>query len=169
MRIHAARVSHIAETMIRRLKSDGDIECESDREAILDVEAVLNQYIQDEQAITDKARDLLASRGLPGSELGKMRRLVADQRQIKIGDEAIDYLLNQLVEMLLYSNNIDEVFADDLTLRRKLREPLRAEAAVEQDLQQAVRGQLKHVQEGTSMWEVEYHRMMEDIRRRKGL
>jgi hypothetical protein len=32
-----------------------------------------------------------------------------------------------------------------------------------------VRGRLKHVKEGTSMWEIEYRRMMDDIKRRKGL
>jgi hypothetical protein len=32
-----------------------------------------------------------------------------------------------------------------------------------------VRNQLKHVQEGTSVWEVEYRRMMDDIKRRRGL
>jgi len=32
-----------------------------------------------------------------------------------------------------------------------------------------VRGKLKHMEEGTRTWEVEYARIMEDIRRRKGL
>ena len=41
--------------------------------------------------------------------------------------------------------------------------------AEEQSLVDEVRGQLKHVQEGTGLWEVEYRRMMEDVRRRKGL
>lgn len=169
MRLHAARVPQIAAEMITALTADGDIECEAPREVQLDIEAVLNQYVHDEQEINDKARDLLASRNLPPTELGKMKRLLADERKIKLGDEAVDYLLDQLVEMLMHSNNVDEVYAQDVDLRRKMREPLRRQAAIEDELQAEVRGRLKHVKEGTSVWEVEYRRMMEDIKRRKGL
>ena len=81
----------------------------------------------------------------------------------------LDYLLDQLVEMLMYSQHVEEVFAEDVQLRLSMRQPLRKAAADELKLQEAVRGQLKHVEEGTAIWEVEYQRMMDDIRRRKGL
>jgi hypothetical protein len=50
-----------------------------------------------------------------------------------------------------------------------MRDPLRKQIVEEQAFEQEVRGRLKHVQEGTGIWEIEYRRMMEDIRRRKGL
>jgi hypothetical protein len=106
---------------------------------------------------------------LPTTDLNKLKKLVADQRKFKLGDEAVDYLLDQLVEMLMHSNNVDEIYAEDYELRRKMREPLRREQAAEEELHAEVRQQLKHVQEGTSIWEVEYRRMMEDLKRRKGL
>jgi hypothetical protein len=155
--------------MVSALTAKGDIECEAPKEVQLDVEAVLNQYVNDEAAISDQARDLVASRGMAVSELGRMKRRIAEQRKIGIGEEAIDYLLDQLVEMLMHSNNVVEVYAPDYELRRKMRDPLRKQFAAEDELEQEVRGRLKHVQEGTQMWEVEYRRMMEDIRRRKGL
>lgn len=169
MRLHSAKVSQIAAEMVRNLTADGDIESEAPKEVQLDIEAVLNQYIRDEQEVSERAKDLMASRGLPQSEFGKMKKLVADDRKLKLGDDAIDYLLDQLVEMLMHSANVDEVFAEDVDLRRKMRGPLRAQVAAEEELEREVRGRLRHVQEGTSMWEVEYRRMMEDIKRRKGL
>ncbi|MEB2312947.1 MAG: DUF507 family protein [Sorangiineae bacterium] len=169
MRLHSAKIPQLAREMLNAIIADHDIECEAPREVQADIEAVLSQYARDEQEIADKARDLVAQRGLPSTELGKMKRLVADERGIKLGDDAIDYLLDQLLEMLMHSNNVDEVFAEDVVLRRKLREPLRKQASAEAELQAEVRGQLKHVKEGTSMWEVEYKRMMEDLKRRKGL
>jgi hypothetical protein len=69
----------------------------------------------------------------------------------------------------MHSANVDEVFAEDVELRRKMREPLRRQAALEEELQAEVRGRLKHVKEGSTMWEIEYRRMMEEIKRRKGL
>ncbi|HEY3237195.1 MAG TPA: DUF507 family protein [Polyangiaceae bacterium] len=169
MRLHSAKVPELALQIVRALTAEGDIECESPKDVQLDVEAVLNQYIRDEQEVTERAKDLMASRGLPQTEFARIRRMVADERQLKLGDEAVDYLLDQLIETLMYSDHVNEVYAEDVELRRKMREPLRRHAASEQDLVQEVRARLKHVQEGTAVWEVEYRRIMEDIRRRKGL
>ncbi len=169
MRIHGARVPHVAAQMVEQLTSAGAVECESPREVQADLEAVLNQYIRDEKEITEKAKDFLAARSLPQSELPRLRKLAAEQRKVRIGDDAIDYLLDQLIEILMHSANVDEVFAEDFELRRLLRDPLRNEAVEEDKLQAEVRGQLRHVQEGTTLWEVEYRRMMDDIRRRKGI
>jgi hypothetical protein len=169
MRLSSAKIQDIASEIVGQLTRAGDIETSAHREVQADLQSVLHQYVRDEQEVNEKAKELLAARGLPLSEFGKLKRLVAEDRKIKLGDEAIDYLLDQLVEMLMYSNNVDEVFAEDVQLRLKMRGPLRKVAADEEKLQEAVRGQLKHVQEGTSVWEVEYQRMMDDIRRRKGL
>jgi uncharacterized protein len=169
MWLHKARIPHIATEIVGPLVKGGDIETESPREVQLDVEAVLNQYLADLQEINERARDLAAQRGSQGAEAARIRKLIADQKKIAIGDDAIDYLLDQLVEMLMHSHNVDEVYAPDFELRRKMRDPLRREQAAEDDLEQEVRGRLKHVQEGTQMWEIEYRRMLEDIKRRKGL
>ena len=81
----------------------------------------------------------------------------------------LDYLLDQLVEFMMHSANVDEIFAEDIVLRRKMAVVLKRHMAVEEELEKEVRGQLRHVQEGTSTWEVEYARVMEEIKRRKGL
>ena len=169
MRIHAARVSQIAAEMVSSLTKDGVVESTSPKEMQLDIEAVLSQYIRDEQEVSEKAKDMLAARNLPPGDLGKIKRLVADQRKLKLGDEAIDYLLDQLLEMLMHSAAVEEVFAEDYELRRRMREPLRRQLGDEEEIQKEVRAQLKHVEEGTALWEVEYRRMMEEIKRRKGL
>ena len=169
MRLHSPRVPAIAGEMLKSLLDAKDIETQSPAEVKADVVSVLEQYIKDEQAATERAKDLVAARGLPQTEYQRIRKLVAEEKGIKIGDDAIDYLLDQLVEMLMHSSNVDEVFAEDYELRRKMREPLRKQIAEEQIFEQEVRGRLKHVQEGTGIWEIEYRRMMEDIRRRKGL
>ena len=169
MRLHGPRVPQIAQEMMTALVKGKDIETESPKEVQADIEAVLNQYVRDEQAVQEKAKDMMAARGLSQNEYARVRKLVADEKHIKLGDDAIDYLLDQLVEMLMHSANVDEGFSEDYELRRKMRDPLRKQLAEEQALEQEIRGHLKHVQEGTGLWEVEYRRMMEDIKRRKGL
>ena len=155
--------------MVAALTSDGAIEAEAPKEVALDIVSVINQYVKDEQEVSDKARDMLAARGLPPNELGKIKKLLADQKKIKLGDDAIDYLLDQLVEMLMHSNNVDEIFVEDYELRRRMRDPLRKQLSEEDELQKEVRARLRHVEEGSALWEVEYKRMMDDIKRRKGI
>lgn len=169
MRLHSARIPKLAKEMVAPLLKDGDIESDSPNEVEADVVAVLNQYMRDEQAATDRAKEIVAQRNLPPTELGRIKKLVADERKIKIGEDAIDYVLDQLVEMMFHSANVSEVFVEDYVLRRKMREPLRRLSTEEEELQAEVRSHLKHVKEGSSVWEVEYRRMMEDIKRRKGL
>ena len=169
MRIHSGQVSSIAGQIVKALIDAGDIESESPREVVADIESVLSQYSRDEQAATERARDVLAARRLSTAEFGRMKRLAAEERGIKIGEDAIDYLLDQLLEMLMHSGNVDEIYADDLALRRKMRIPLRKQLQSEDALEKEVRGRLKHVKEGTSMWDIEYARMKEDIKNRKGL
>jgi hypothetical protein len=169
MRIHAAKVSQIAAEMVSSLTKDRAVETESPKEMQLDIESVLNQYIRDEQDVSEKAKDMMAARSLPSTDLGKIKKLIADQRKLKLGEEAIDYLLDQLIEILMHSHNVEEVFAEDYELRRRMREPLRRQVSDEDELHKEVRAQLKHVEEGSALWEVEYRRMMEDMKRRKGL
>jgi len=169
MRLHSPRVPGIAADMLKSLLDAKDIETASPNEVKADIVAVLEQYIRDEQATTDRAKDILASRGLPQTEYQRVRKLAAEEKGIKIGEDAIDYLLDQLVEMMMHSSNVDEVFAEDFELRRKMREPLRKQIVEEEVFEQEIRGRLKHVQEGTGLWEIEYRRMMEDLRRRRGL
>jgi uncharacterized protein len=169
MRLHAPKIPQLAHEIVDALVAAKDIETHAANEVRLDVESVLTQYIKVEQEITDKAREIQSARGLPASELGRLKRLVADERRVRIGDEAIDYLLDQLVEILMHSSHVDEIWVEDLVLRRRMRDPLRRHASMDEQLQSEVRGQLKHVQEGSALWEVEYRRMMEEMRRRKGL
>lgn len=169
MWLHKARVPQIAAEMVSALSAKGHIECEAPKEVQLDIESVLVQYINDEQELSDRARELVAARGMPVAEMGRMKKLLAEQKKLGLGEDAIDYLLDQLLEMLMHSHNVDEVFAPDFELRRVMREPLRRQFAAENELEQEVRGQLRHVQEGTQMWEIEYRRVMEDVKRRKGL
>lgn len=154
--------------MLSALNEAKLIETDTPREVAKDLEAVLEGYLRDEQDIASRARDLAASRQLSSSEHGRLRRQLAEQRGIRVGDDAIDYLLEQLVEMLMMSSSVDELFGEDHEIKRALRQPLRAEFEAEDAEEQIVRKRMKHVSEGTAQWEVEYQRIRREIGRRRG-
>ena len=94
---------------------------------------------------------------------------LSDEKGIKLGDDALDYLLDQVVEMLMHSGNVDEVYAADVELRRKMAPVFKKHMAVDSSVDTEVRGQLRHLREGTRDWEVEYARVLDQVKRRKGL
>ena len=89
--------------------------------------------------------------------------------RLVFGEDLLDFLLDQLIEMLMHSANVDEVFGEDHTLRRRMRPVLKKHLDIEDELDTEVRSKLRHVQEGSRTWEIEYKRLMGDIQRRKGL
>jgi hypothetical protein len=109
------------------------------------------------------------SRNLPSNELARIRGLEAERQGIKLGDDMLDHLLDQLIEMLMHSANVEEVFGEDHDLRRTMRPVLRKHLDEDSQVDLEVRGQLRHVQEGTRTWEIEYQRIKSDIQRRRGL
>jgi len=169
MRLYAGKVPAVATEVVRALLTPHAIEAERPKEVEADVAAVLNQYLSDEHDVNERAKDVLERTRKPQTEFQRVRSLVADEKGIKVGDEALDYLLDQVVEMLMHSNNVDEVFVEDIDLRRAMAPVFKKHMAVDSTLDADVRAQLRHVREGTRDWEIEYAKVLEQVKRRKGL
>ena len=169
MRLYSGKIPPIATEVVRALLASKDIDAERPKEVEADVTAVLNQYLSDERFVNDRAKDLLERTGKPNTEYQRVRALAAEEKGIKVGDETLDYLLDQVVEMLMHSNNVDEVYVEDVELRRKMAPIFKRHMAVDSAIDGEVRAQLRHVREGTREWEVEYSRVLEQVKRRKGL
>jgi len=169
MRLYSGKVANIATEVVRALIAGKDIEAESPKEVEADIAAVLNQYLNDEREVNERAKDVLERTGKSNADYQRVRAMVADEKGIKVGDETLDYLLDQVVEMLMHSNNVDEVFAADIELRRKMAPVFKKHMAVDDSLDAEVRAQIRHVREGTRDWEIEYAKVLEQVKRRKGL
>ncbi|MCC6647660.1 MAG: DUF507 family protein [Polyangiaceae bacterium] len=169
MRLFSGKVTPIAQEAVRALLAAKAIETEAPREVEADVASVLQSYLRTEQEAADAAKDHLARTGKGQTEFTRLKRLYAEQKGIKVGDELLDHLLDQVVELLLQTGSVDEVFAEDHELRRLMAPSFKKHMVIEDDLDREARGRLKHVTEGTSAWEIEYQKVMADMRRKKGL
>ena len=169
MRLFAGRVSPIAQEIVKVLVSAGDIEAEHPTEVVIDVEAVLKNYLSMEKDVNDKTRELLERTGRGNEQFSRVREQIADSKGIKVGDETLDYLLDQVVEMFGHSKNVDEIYAQDIELRRKMAPIFKRHMGEDEKIDGEVRAQLKHVKEGSREWDIEYSRMVEVIKRKRGL
>lgn len=169
MRLFSGRVTPIATEVVRVLTAAGDIEAESPPEVVKDVEAVLRTYLTTEKDVNDRAKELLERTNRPQSEYGRVRASIADTKGIKVGDEMLDYLLDQVVQIFHHSANVDEIFVEDVELRRKMAQVFKKHLAQDSELDGEVRAQLRHLDEGSRAWDVEYARVLEQVKRKKGL
>jgi len=169
MRLFSAKIPHITEVVTRTLIDAGDLEINDREEFKRDIEAILKEYLRKDRALTESAKDLLEARGLPYSDLYKLKRQLAERDEFAIGEESVNWISTQLVEMFMQSQWVEEVFADDTVLRRTLKEILRRNMQADDDLDREVRKHLKHLEEGTSSFEIEYQKQLELVKRRHGL
>ena len=164
------KVTDVAREMFQLLRQSELIDTDLPREVQLDLEAVLNQYIKTEQDLVTRARQTIESRGLTNRDYNRVLQGLAEQKGVKVGDEGMDYLLEQLLEMVLNSSNIEEIYGEDHEIRRELRIPLRKLGEQREKVEREVRSSVRPAEaEGSPVWEMEYQKMMEDIRRRRGL
>lgn len=169
MRLFPGKIPAISDEIVRSLVSSGDIEVESEAEVRLDLEAVMKQFINTEREITEEAKTRMEAKGLGYGQLGKTKSLVAKERGVLSGEDALPFLVDQFLEILFHSNNVVEVFAEDVDLRKKITPILRKNMDVETELDREVRAKIKNMQEGTGAFEVEYAKVLEQIKRNKGL
>ena len=166
MRLLKERIPSVAKGIVDVLleKELIDVASDSRSEVELDVESVLKEYRRRDHEITEKARDLVATRGLDYSQTFKIKSKLAQEHGFGLNDDAVGYLADQIVEILLQSNHVDEIFGEDTDLRGAIAPVLKKELNVDSDLDKQVKARIKNLQEGTTDYEVEYKKTMEQIR-----
>ncbi len=169
MRLFSGKIPTIAQEVVKALTEASDIETEAPQEVQADLESVMKEYLRQERKVTDEAKNRMEIRGLSYGELGKMKNQVARDLKIATGEDTLPYLVEQMLEMLFHSGNVEEVFADDAVLRKKITSILRKHMDVEQELDREVRGKIKNLEEGTASFETEYARVMDQLKRNKKL
>jgi uncharacterized protein len=169
MRLYSAKIPIIARDIVGELADAGDIEVGNREEAELDIQAVLKEYLRTDRELTEKAKDLMEQRGLPREQFGKLKRAVADDKGFGLGEESQVWIANQILETFMHSQWVDEVFADDTELRKKMKVIIRRHMLVDEEIDGEVRQRIKNLQEGSTAWDVEYSKVMEQIKAKRGL
>jgi hypothetical protein len=169
MRLYAGKIPVIAAELVKAL-IDGDELSVLDRgEAELDVQAVLKEYLRLERECTEKAKDLLQKRNLPYEHFGKIKRQIAAEKAFGLGDEGLDWMTTQMIESFMQSPHVEEVFADDATLRKKMTDILKKHMQIDDEIDAEVRRRIKNLEEGTATWEIEYQKALDQIKKNRRL
>lgn len=171
MQLYRKIIPKIARDTIRVLGAQKLIEVDDGKhdEAELDLAAVMVAYLNAEDRINREARDFLARRGLASDRFAQAKKSVAQMHGLKVGDDGLDYILEQICEALFASKNISEIFAEDAELRKNIREIMDRYLSISENLDAEARRRLKNLREGSPEWDIEYSRMVMQLKRQKGL
>lgn len=169
MKLFPGKVAIIAAEITKVLVDEGEIESDSPAEVELDVQAVLKEYIRTDRELTETAKDMCEKKGLPFSSFPKIKRRLAEQRKFIVGEEAVDYIMDQLIRTFMHSQFVEEIYAEDHELKRRMRTVLSHHTELEDELDEEARAKIKNLSEGTKDWEIEYARAMAQVKKRRGL
>jgi hypothetical protein len=171
MRIYRGKIKPISEEVVTELVADGDIEIPEDQvpEVVLDVEAIIREYLRMEEQIATKTRELIQKRGASYTEFGRIKRLLAEEKGFEAGDKALVWIANQIIESFMYNNRVDEVYTEDYRLRIKIAQVFNKHLGIEEHVDKEVRDRLKHLDEEAPEWKIEYDKLFQKIARRRGL
>ena len=169
MRLFSGKIPTISEEIVRLLTAEGDIETEQPKRSC----SISSRCSRSTSATSARSqtRPRTASRrvGLPYAQLGKLSSQVAKEKGAPQSDDVLPYLLDQILNMLFHSKNVDEIYAEDIDLRKKITPILTKHMEVGGELDEEVRSKIKNLEEGTASFEIEYQRIMGEMKRKKGL
>ncbi|MEN9800049.1 MAG: hypothetical protein RL653_3746 [Pseudomonadota bacterium] len=171
MRLYPKVIPIISREVVAKLMQEGDVEVEALRiaDAEMDLSAIMREYLAQEERVNQATREALERRGYDHSRFNQVKREMADVRGFKLGDDGIEYVINQMIEFLMVSRNVEEVFSADTQLRMKIFAIMKRHLDVDEEIDREARSRLKHLQEGTSAFDIEYNKTVEQIRRARGL
>ncbi len=171
MRLYRAKIPVIAKEVIEALSAAGDIELlsENREEAEKDLVAIMEEYRRRDMNLRDRIKDFMSARKIPYSEYGRTRKQLADEQGHPMGDDVERFLCRQFLENLLISRFIEEVYAEDRVMYKKIMEVLGGHDVDERAIRDEALAKIKNVQEGTVDYEIALQAAVKDVKKRRGL
>ncbi len=171
MKIYMKLIPSIAQDILRALSKDGDIEIKDNRmdEAVLDVSKVFRDYLEEEEELNQEAMIIIQNKNLAPKDFAAVKAKLAEERGFDYGDDTIEMLLADVVEALLKSKNIEEVYEENGTLIKKMHEVIKKYLDVDAELDREAREQLKNLEEGSLEWDIAYRKAIHEIKKKKNL
>lgn len=167
MKLMSGKVAPLASELVDALIKSNNIEVDSEEvpEVQLDLESVLKEYIRSDREVTEKARDAIARQKRDYGDLSKVKAQIARDRGFGVGDNLLEYVTAQLIEALIHSRHVEEVYGMDNDLVIIITPILKKHLAADEELDQEVRKRIKNLQEGTITWDAQYQKLKDEMKK----
>lgn len=171
MKLYRLKIPGIAHDVIDRLCLEEMIEVTNENrpEAELDLVAIMEEYSRRDHELRERVKEHMSTHSVPYDRYGKIRGQLALEMGHPTGDDVERFLARQFVETFMMSNYVDEVFAEDKDLYKRILEVVRSHDVDERELRDEAREKIKNIPEGTVDYELALSEAMRDVKKRHGL
>ncbi|UCD84448.1 MAG: DUF507 family protein [Deltaproteobacteria bacterium] len=171
MKLYPKKFDQIATEIVDLLIKDGDIEVETpNREEVAqDIVAVMNEYLQTDSRLNEEVSDLMARKGIPATEFGRVKKILMEEKGIKTGDEGIEWAIDQILQSFMIGSHVEEVYTEDRFMKSKIFSIFQKHFDIDDELDKEARSKLKNLKEGTADWDIEYKKAFRQALKRRGL
>lgn len=171
MKLYRLKIPAIATDVIETLTAEGMIEVSNEHkaEAELDLVAVMEEYSRRDHQLRERVKEHMSRHSVPYDQYGKVRGQLSSEMGHPTGDDVERYLARQFVEGFMISNFVDEVYAEDKDLYKRILDLLRGHSVDERALREEAREKIKNIPEGTVDYELALSRAMREVKKRHGL
>ena len=171
MKIYKKKIGPIADAIVDTLLRDGDIEIMGSlyNVVVKDISSFIEAYSNQEQDLNDTVKTIIEKKGLSTTQHQRVKEILADEKDIPLGDDALDFIADKIIRYLLTEDSIDEVYSDDPAMRKKIFDIFRKHIDVEEDIDKEVRSRLKNIPETSPIFKIEYQKVLREVKRKRGV
>jgi hypothetical protein len=169
MKLYAGKIPSLSALLVKELTTQKVVAVDPEEfpEVELDISAVLKEFVRMDQEVNDKSKAIIEKRGLDQGSYNRVRREVSKEVGFPQDDPML-YVINQIIEALLHSPHVGEVYGEDHDLRRVMKPVFQKLLSDTEELDKEVRNRIKNVSEGTQSWDIEYQKAMAQLKKQKG-
>lgn len=171
MRLYRSKIPLIAKDTIDLLVREDDIEvtAENRPDAEEDLEAIMEEFSRRDMELRNRVRDYMSDRQMPFSERGRVRKRMAEEMGHPLRDDVERFLCRQFIECMMISRFVEEVYADDTDMYKKVMGVLRSHDVNEEEIREEALTKIKNVKEGSVDYEIALQDAVRDVKKRRGL
>lgn len=171
MKLYNARIPSIANAVVAHLSSEGCIEVSAENrvEAEKDLIAIMEEYRRRDNSLREAVKEHMALHNLPYERYGKVRQELADQWDHPLNAKVEGYLSRQFIENFMISRFVDEVYAEDSELYKRIQGVIKQFDVDEAGLRAEAEDKIKNVRPDSVEYEAALERALKEVRKRHGL
>tara|TARA_R110001583_G_scaffold12612_7_gene55832 strand:- start:11181 stop:11705 length:525 start_codon:yes stop_codon:yes gene_type:complete len=171
MKLYLANVSAISLKVIETLVNDGSIEVlpVGRQEAARDLSAIMEEFLRREREITRETKDMMSRIKLPYDEFGSQKSKLSKRKKHPSGGDIEKFLSRQFIESFMISNFVDEVYATDDYMYKKMLTILRDFHVDENEVREEAMSRITNISKGTVEYEIALQSAIREVKQKRGL
>lgn len=171
MKLYLANVPAISLRVVETLVNDGSIEVlpSGRQEAARDLSAIMEEFLRREREITRETKDMMSIMKLPYDQFGIEKSKLSKRKRHPSGGDIEKFLSRQFVESFMISNFVEEVFAADDHMYKKMLTILRDFHVDENEVREEAMSRITNISKGTVQYEIALQNAIREVKQKRGL